>query len=57
MGVEGHVADLVDHEQWDEAQPLELCLEGAVAFVLGEAADPFGGGGEQDAVAGQAGRR
>ena len=37
--VEGDVADLVDADQRDEAEPAELGFEGAVAFVLGQAGD------------------
>ena len=55
MGVERDVADLVDDEQRDALEPVELVVEAAVALRVGEQGDPFGGGAERDAVAGQAG--
>ena len=55
MGVERDVADLVDDQQRDALQSVELFVEAAVALGVGEQRDPFGGGPERDAVAGQAG--
>ena len=55
LGVERDVAHFVDHEQRDEAEPAQLGLEAALALGIAEAGDPFGGGGEGDALAGQAG--
>ena len=52
---EGDVADLVDDEQRVAAEPDQLGLQPAGVVGVGEAGDPFGGGGEQDAVAGLAG--
>ena len=55
LRVERDVADLVDDQQRDPLQPVELCVEAAVALGVGEQRDPFGRGAERDAVAGQAG--
>jgi hypothetical protein len=55
LGIERDIADLVDHEQRDERQAPQLCVERIVALGLGEPGDPLGGGRERDAVAGQAG--
>ena len=55
MRVEGDVADLVDDQQRDALQPGELVVEAALALGVGEQGDPFGGGAEGDALAGQAG--
>ena len=53
--VEGDVADLVDDQQRDPLQAIELCVEAALALGVGEQRDPFGGGLERDAVAGETG--
>ena len=53
--VEGDVADLVDDEQRDAAEPGELGVEASVVVGVAEPGDPLGGGGEGDAVAGLAG--
>ena len=55
LGVERDVADLVDDQQRDPLQPVELVVEAALALGVGQQRDPFGGGAERDAVAGQAG--
>ena len=55
LGVERDVADFVDDQQRDPLQPGELVVEAALALGVGEQRDPFGGGAERDAVAGQAG--
>ena len=36
-------------------EAIELLVEAALALCVGEQGDPFGGGAEQDAVAGEAG--
>jgi len=55
LGVKRDIADLIDHEQRDPLQAREFVVEVAVALRVGEQRDPFGGGAERDAVAGQAG--
>ena len=55
MGIERDVADLVDDQQRDPLQPGEFVIEAALALGVGEQRDPFGGGPERDALAGQAG--
>ena len=55
FGFEGDVADLVDDEQRVAAEALEVVLQDAVVVGVGEPVDPFGGGGEGDAVPGVAG--
>ena len=55
FGFEGYVADLVDDQQRAALQAGELVVEAALALGVGEQGDPFGGGSEGDAVAGQAG--
>ena len=55
FGFEGDVADFVDDEQRVAAEAAELVVESAGGVGVGEAVDPFGGGGEGDAVAGVAG--
>ncbi len=55
MGVERDVADLVDDQQRDPLQAGEFVVEAALTLGVGEQRDPFGGGLEGDAVAGQAG--
>ena len=51
FGFEGDVADFVDDDERVAAQSAELVVQPAVAVGEGEAVDPFGGGGEHDAVA------
>jgi len=55
FGVEGDVADLVDDDQGDEAQPAKLGLEVALSLRVAEARDPLGRGRERDPLAGEAG--
>ncbi len=55
FGFEGDVADFVDDEERVAAEAAELVVEPAGGVGVGEAVDPFGGGGERDAVAGLAG--
>ncbi len=55
FAVEGDVADLVDDEQRDASESDELFVESALVVGVAESGDPFGGGGEGDAVAGLAG--
>ena len=55
FGVERDVADFVDDQQRDERQPAQFGVEAVVAFGVGEPGDPFGRGGERDALAGEAG--
>jgi hypothetical protein len=55
LGVEGDVADLVDDDQGDEAEPAQLGLEVALALGVAEAGDPLGRGRERDPLAGEAG--
>ena len=55
LRIERDVADLVDDQQRDALQPGELVVEAALALGVGEQRDPFGGGAERDAVAGEAG--
>ena len=47
FGFEGDVADLVDDQQRVAAEADELVLQPAGVVGVGEAGDPFGGGGEQ----------
>ena len=54
FGVKRDVADLVDHDQRDERQPLELGLERALALGFRESGDPLGRGRELDALTGEA---
>jgi hypothetical protein len=46
---------VVDDDQRDEGEPAELGFEAALSFGFAETGHPFGGGGELDALAGQAG--
>ncbi len=55
LGLEGDVADLVDDEERVATQAEQLVVEPAGAVGLGQGVDPFGGGGEQDSMAGLAG--
>ena len=55
LGLEGDVADLVDHDQRVAAEADELGLQPAGVVGVGEAGDPLGGGGERDPVPGLAG--
>jgi hypothetical protein len=55
LGVKRDVADFVDDQQRDPLQPVEFCVEAAVALGVGEQRDPFGRGLERDAMPGQAG--
>ena len=55
FGFEGDVADFVDDDQRVAAEPAQLVVETAGGVGEGEAVDPFGGGGEHDAVPGVAG--
>ena len=55
FGFEGDVADFVDDEERVAAEAAELVVEAAWRVGVAEAVDPFGGGGERDAVAGLAG--
>ena len=55
LGFEGDVADLVDDQQRDPAEPDQLVLQPAGGVGVGEAGDPLGGGGERDPVPGLAG--
>jgi hypothetical protein len=54
-GSKGDVADFVDDQQRVAAEPDELGLQPSGGVGVGEAGDPSGGGGEQDAVPGLAG--
>ena len=47
FGFEGDVADFVDDEERVAAEAAELVVEAAGVVGVGEAVDPFGGGGEQ----------
>ena len=47
FGLEGDVADLVDDQQRVAAEADELGLQPPGVVGVGEAGDPFGGGGEQ----------
>src|ERR671911_2764839 len=49
-GSEGDVADLVDDDKRVAAEPAELVVESSAAVGESEPVDPFGGGGEHDAV-------
>ena len=51
VGVEWDVADFVDDEQRDASEAFELFAESAGVLGVGESGDPFGRGGERDAVA------
>ena len=51
VGLEGQIADLVDHEQWIAPQPCELLGKLAPGVSLAETSDPVAGGGEQDPMA------
>jgi hypothetical protein len=55
LGFERDVADLVNDQQRDAAVFGDLVLEAAGVVGASESADPFGGGGERDPVAGLAG--
>ena len=55
FGFERDVADLVDDDQWVAAQAGQLGVDAPGLMRFGKTGDPFGGGGEQDAVAGLAG--
>ena len=55
FGFEGDVSDLVDDQQRGAAEAGEFGVEASLGVGVGEAGDPFGGGGERDAVAGLAG--
>jgi hypothetical protein len=55
IGASWRTADLVDDHERDPLQPGELVIEPALALGVGEQRDPFGGGAEGDAVAGEAG--
>src|SRR4051794_40829198 len=52
LGIERGVADLVDDQERDVLEAVELLVEVALAWCVGEQRDPFGGGAERDAVAG-----
>ena len=54
FGIERDVSDLVDHQQRDERQSSQLGFEVVLAFGLREPGDPFGGGRELHALAGEA---
>ena len=51
LGVEGDVADLVDHEQGDARQAFELLVEPPRPLGCPEPVDPLMGGGEGDPMA------
>jgi hypothetical protein len=55
LGVERDVADLVDDQERESLQPGQFVVQAGLALRVGEQRDPFGGGSERDAVAGQAG--
>ena len=55
LGFERDIADFVDDQQRVAAQADQLGLQPPGVVGLGEAGDPFGGGGEQDPVPGLAG--
>jgi hypothetical protein len=55
FGLEGDVADFVDDQQRVAAQADQLGLQPPGVVGVGEAGDPFGGGGEKDPVPGLAG--
>jgi len=54
LGLEGHVADLVDHDQRDAAEATQLRLSAAQALRVQEAGHPVRRGGEGHAVPRQA---
>ena len=56
-GIEGDVADLVDHDQWDPLKTRDLLGEPPGALGLGESGHPLGGGREGHPPACQAARR
>ena len=47
FGLEGDVADFVDDQEWVAAEAEQFLLESSGVVGVGEAGDPFGGGGEQ----------
>jgi hypothetical protein len=55
LGLEGDVADLVDDQDRVAPKPGQLGLQPPGVVGVGEAGDPFGGGGERDPVPGLAG--
>ena len=55
LGLKWDVAHLIDDDHRDASQRAELVLEAAGGVGGTEPVDPLGGGGEGDAVAGQAG--
>ena len=55
FGVEGNVADFVDHDESDPADLLEFGIEPPEAVGLGQPGDPCGRRGEPDPVAGVGG--
>ena len=55
FGLERDVADLVDDDQWVAAQAGQLGVDAPGLMRFGKTGHPFGGGGEQDAMAGLAG--
>jgi hypothetical protein len=54
FGIKRDVADLVDDDQRDERQASQFGFEVALAFLVRQPGDPFGGGRELDALAGEA---
>src|SRR5262245_61462752 len=52
LGFERDVADLVDDQQGVAPESGEFGVDASGLVGFGEAGDPFGGGGEQDSVAG-----
>ena len=55
LGFEGDVADFVDDDEGVAAEAAEFVVDAVGVVGGGETVDPFGGGGEGDAVAGLAG--
>lgn len=55
LGLEGDVANLVDDQQRDAAEPVELILETPGVVSVGEPGDPLGSGRERDPVPSLAG--
>ena len=51
FGFEGQVADFVDDDQPVTAQPGQFLRQAALPVGVGQAGDPFGGGGEQNPLA------